>query len=388
MVIVHIITRLLRAGSEENTIGTCLAQAAAGHQVILIHGNEWHPAQAARCSPRVRLIELKEMVHAIDLRKDIQAIGKLCTIFRDTRPTVIHTHQSKAGIIGRCAARLSQVPVIVHGVHIVPFESVGRLQKMVYLLAERAVAGCTDAFINVSEGTRQMYLAHAVGRPERHFVAHSGFDVDRFCGAPFPDNWRALCGVEESGEKPPVVLMLAALEPRKRHVAFVTAFKRTVKKIPNVRLLLAGEGPMRKSIEDAITHHGLQNNVRLLGFSQCPERLIALADLTVLTSEREGLPRVVVQSLAGGKPVVMTALPGVTELLTSESNGIIAPADDVEAAADAVTDLLLDCAKLRRMQLRASQTDVSSWRMDTMCNTISGIYQGVIDASDAHFAAA
>jgi glycosyltransferase involved in cell wall biosynthesis len=381
MIVAHVITRLLRAGSEENTIGTCLAQADAGNQVVLIHGSEWSPTQAARCSSKMRLIEVKELVHAIDPRKDIQAIRTLRALFRDMRPTVVHTHQSKAGIIGRCAARLSRVPVIVHGVHIVPFASVGRMQKLVYLAAERAVAGCTDAFINVSEGTRQLYLQHAVGRPERHFVAHSGFDIERFQDATWPEDWRALCGVQEAVDKPPIILMLAALEPRKRHIEFIESFERITQKVPDVRLLLAGEGPMRQAIEATIARLGLQTHIRLLGFSSVPEQLISLADMTVLTSTREGLPRVIVQSLAGGKPVVTTQLPGVAELITDGSNGLITPAEDLGCTANAVAELLLDVERLRLMQAGARQTDVSSWGMGAMCNTISGIYQQLVSAA-------
>lgn len=381
MVIVHVVTRLLRAGSEENTIGTCLAQARAGHKVILIHGNEWNSAQATSCGPSVKLVEIPELTHAINPQRDIRAVLAMAALFRELRPTVVHTHQSKAGIIGRYAARLAGVPVIVHGVHIVPFAAVGRLHKLVYLWAERSVARCTAAFINVSEGTRQSYLEHDIGRPEQHFVAHSGFDVERFRHAAWPDNWRALCSVSDAEQKPPTILMLAALEPRKRHVPFLEAFHRVISKVPDVRLLCAGEGPMRPAIEAAIERLGLQRNVRLLGFHPSPESLISLADLTVLTSMREGLPRVIVQSLAGGKPVVTTELAGLRELLSNGDNGIVAPPDDINFVADSVADLLLDPNRLQRMQVSAHRTDVSTWSVESMCTTLSHIYQKLIPES-------
>lgn len=381
MVIVHVVTRLLRAGSEENTIGSCLAQARAGHKVFLIHGNEWNPALATSCGSSLKLIEVPELTHAISLQKDVLAVLAMTSLFRQLRPTVVHTHQSKAGIIGRYAAHLAGVPVIVHGVHIVPFAAVGRMQKLVYLWAERSVAHCTAAFINVSEGTRQSYLAHDIGRPDQHFVAHSGFEVDRFREAPSPENWQTLCGMSDAEEKPPVVLMMAALEPRKRHVPFLEAFHRVISKVPKVRLLMAGEGPMRPAIEATIARLELQRNVRLLGFHPSPESLISLADLTVLTSMREGLPRVIVQSLAGGKPVVTTELPGLRELVSNGDNGIIAPVDDINFVADSVADLLLDSTRLRRMQASARQTDVSTWSVESMCATLSQIYQRLIPES-------
>jgi hypothetical protein len=154
MVIAHVITRLLRAGSEENTIATCLGQARAGHRVLLIHGRDWNPAHQALCGTEIELIQVPDLVREVSPRHDLAAIRTLRTLFKQRRPTVVHTHQSKAGIIGRIAARLAGVPTLVHGVHIVPFIGVGRMEQIVYLLAERAMASFTHAFINVSESTR------------------------------------------------------------------------------------------------------------------------------------------------------------------------------------------------------------------------------------------
>jgi glycosyltransferase involved in cell wall biosynthesis len=380
MLIAHVITRLLRAGSEENTIATCLAQAHAGHEVLLVHGNESNSLQRAKCGADVRLIEIADLVHRVDPRKDLMAILAMRALFMKMRPAVVHTHQSKAGIAGRIAARLARVPVIVHGVHILPFVNVGVAQRTLYLAAERAVAGFTSAFINVSEGTRQSCLEHAVGRPEQHFVAHSGFDIARFQNATMPEDWRAITGTAAGAQKPPIVLMLAALEGRKRHVAFLEAFDRVVRRIPNVRILIAGEGPTRAAIEATIATRNLCANVRMLGFVADPERLIALSDLTILTSVREGLPRVIIQSLAGGKPVVTTHLPGVAEIVRNGINGIVTPSEDLQQAADAVADLLEHPDRLSRMQAAAASTDVSSWGIESMCSTVSGVYEQLIGA--------
>jgi glycosyltransferase involved in cell wall biosynthesis len=378
VLIAHVITRLLRAGSEENTVATCLSQASEGHDVLLFHGAEWSPLLKARCGSAVRLIEVRDLVHNIDLRKDIMAIRALCSLFQETKPDIVHTHQSKAGIVGRVAARLACVPAIVHGVHILPFVNVGPIKKATYVVAERAVARFTTAFINVSEGTRQTCLDHGIGRPEQHFVAHSGMDISRFQQATLPDDWRAISGVSENEKKPPVVLMLAALEARKRHGAFLEVFDRVIRRIPDVRLLIAGEGPMRDAIEATIASRNLGPNVRVLGFDAHPERLIALSDLTVLTSVREGLPRVIVQSLAGGRPVVTTDLPGIGDIVKNGINGVVTSRDDLGVTADAVADLLTDTGRLSRMQVFAADTDVSKWTTDSMCNAISQIYRRLV----------
>jgi glycosyltransferase involved in cell wall biosynthesis len=381
MKIVHVVTRLLQAGSEENTIATCRAQAQAGHEVSLVHGNVWGAGPREKCGPHVRVLEVKSLVHQVDPKNDLRAILELRSLFSAMRPIVVHTHQSKAGILGRVAARLAKVPVVIHGVHIVPFVNVGLAQRTIYLTAERLVARFTHAFINVSEGTRQSCLEHAVGRPEQHFVAHSGFDVARFQNAQIPEDWAILAGVCAGAPKPPIVLMLAALEERKRHVALLSLFDKVVQRIPHIRLLLCGEGPTRSDIESLIQKKGLSENVRLLGFQPRPEQLIALADVTMLTSTREGLPRVIVQSLAGGRPVITTSLPGISEIVRNGINGIVTRSDDLEGTLQALTDLLLDLARLRRLQAGAAATDVSSWRTEDMCSKVAAVYEGLTQPS-------
>jgi glycosyltransferase involved in cell wall biosynthesis len=378
VLIAHVITRLLRAGSEENTVATCLSQARDGHDVLLVHGAEWSPTLTARCGSSIKLIEVRDLVHNIDLRRDIMAIRTLCSLFRETNPDIVHTHQSKAGIVGRVAARLAHVPAIVHSVHILPFVNVGPVEKATYVVVERAVARFTTAFINVSEGTRQTCLDYRIGRPEQHFVAHSGMEISRFQNATLPDDWRAIAGLSETQKRPPIVLMLAALERRKRHVNFLEVFDRVIKRVPDVRLLIAGEGPMRDAIGATIASRNLGANVRLLDFDTHPERLIALSDLTVLTSVREGLPRVIVQSLAGGRPVVTTDLPGIGDIVTNGVNGVVTPRDDLRDTADAVADLLTDAESLARMQAAAAGTDVSKWSNDSMCDAVSAIYQRLV----------
>ena len=142
-----------------------------------------------------------------------------------------------------------------------------------------------------------------------------------------------------------------------------------------MRLLLAGEGPTRKEVEATIATSGLSPNVQVLGFYEEPERLIALADLTVLTSVREGLPRVAVQSLAGGKPVVTTELPGIDAIVQNGINGIVVPSEDLHAAADSIADLLTDRERLSRMQAEAAKIDVSSWSVNAMCTSIESVYE-------------
>lgn len=379
MKIVHVLTRLLRAGSEENTLACCLAQARHGHEVLLVHGEEFDPGLRASVAGALRVVTLEKLINSISPPRDVFAFGQLVRLMRDWQPDIVHTHQSKAGIVGRLAARQANIPAIIHGVHILPFVHVGSAQRLMYLTAERLAAKFTRAFIDVSQGMREICLANHLGSPDQHHVVHSGFDLARFANARWPQEPHLLLGTAAGEPKPPVVLMLAALEPRKRHVEFIEAFGQVVERIPNVRLLLAGEGPARPAVESAIERSPFANNIRMIGYHHEPERLISLADVCVLTSMREGLPRVMMQYLAGGRASVVSHLPGVEEVVKHGVNGIVAPAEDVGAAATAVADLLENEPYRDRLAGGARLTDLSSWGLDAMCESVEEVYRSVLE---------
>ena len=322
--IAHVITRLLNGGADENTVISCNHAVRSGHDVILVHGAETHPEILATVDARVKVIELPSLVHPIAPLSDMKALRELVRTFRRLGPDVVHTHTSKAGILGRLAARVASVPIVVHGVHIVPFVNVGRVKAFVYLRAERAVQGMTHAFIDVSPGLRDLCVRAGVGAPEQHYVIPSGFDLSRFRAAVQPENWRDLLRLEPNERRPPVVLMLAAFEPRKRHQEFLERVPRIVTRFPEVRLVVAGDGKLRTAIEACIERLGIGRNVILTGFHQHPEQLIALADVCLLASAREGLPRALVQYLAGSKPVVASDLPSIDDVLRHDVNGLVA----------------------------------------------------------------
>jgi glycosyltransferase involved in cell wall biosynthesis len=380
MRIVHVLTRLLRAGSEENTLASCLAQAAAGHEVHLVHGRDFDPRYYETLTDRIHLRRVGSLVHHLAPFHDSRAFLEMRSMFRRLRPDVVHTHQSKAGIVGRFAARAARVPHIIHGVHIVPFVNVGTLQRIVYLTAEKVASSVTDAFIDVSRGMRDICLEAGIGKPEQHLVIQSGFELARFHSACPPEDWREILGIGPDEPRPPVVTMLAALEPRKRHCEFLDVLPRILSRFPDLRLILPGEGPTRGAIEAKIHDLGLERNVRLVGYRTDPEKLIALADLCALTSTREGLPRVIMQYLAVGRACVVSDLPGLDEVVQDDVNGVVTPSDDMAAAADAITALLEDRERLTRLSHGAAATDLANWEVTNMCDRIEEVYRNLASA--------
>lgn len=372
MHITHVVTRLLRAGSEENTLATCRWQVDAGHQVSLIHGDVCDPFWHRNLPAGVERIGVPEMVHPVRPLQDARAVARLRSVYRDLQPDVIHTHQSKAGILGRLAARAVPNASVAHGIHIIPFEGVSAPKRALYIAAERLVARRTDVFIGVSEAVGQAYVDARITKDVQ--CVRSGMDLARFASATLPSDWRTLLGVSSGNARPRVALMMAAFEPRKRHVPFLHAFAKVAATMPDLKLLLAGRGPEEARVRAAVAELGLGDQVVFCGHRPDPEALFALADLSLLTSEREGLPRVVVQSMAAGCPQLIQCLPGLDEIIEDGYNGVIADAADMDGFVGRMRQMLDAPRQLDRLRQGALRTDLGAWALESLGAGTTALY--------------
>lgn len=381
MKIAHVITRLLRAGSEENTLLTAAGQVRAGHEVFVLHGREVNRDFARAMAPGIELVDIPALEREVSPRNDYRAYRQLTTCLRELSPEIVHTHQSKAGILGRLAARAARVPGIVHGVHILPFLEETGAKKALYLNAERHTGRMTDAFIHVSDGMMSACLEHGVGVGKPHRIVYSGFDLARFAAAEPCADWREILDVPPGAPKPPVVAMLAALEDRKQHLKLIEQFAIVLKRVPDARLVLAGEGKLRERIAARIAELGLQSRVHLLGYRTDPERIIALADVCLLCSLREGLPRSVLQYLAVGRPAVVFHVEGIERLVVDGRNGLVLPQGEWQRLMDGIADLLLDPERRAAMAGAAKATDLSPWDASLMAGKTLAVYDEALAGS-------
>lgn len=387
MKIVHVITRFIRGGADENTLLTCNGQAEIGHDVTLIYGREFHEDMVARLSPKVHGIAMGNLVRPIHPVKDLLCFMELAQKLQALQPDILHTHESKAGIIARIAGRMVNVPIIVHGVHILSFSESPFPVNIVFRLLEQFAGTMTDAFINVSTAMLETGLKARLGRPEQHFVVESGMMVDKYANASAID-WRTddlLKSIEI--EAPTFLLMSGTLEPRKRIDEFVrTVFSKISQDYPNSVLLIAGDGIEKDRICKSIEDLGLNARVFLLGHRADLEGYIGLSDICLHAAMREGLPRVVVQYAIAGKPIVTTALPGIEQLVTADQNGMITPISSVQdmlAPLRQVMDHLEDFSQ--RAQDVANKKDFSNWDHKRMVDRIESIYQQVIKEKPKKF---
>jgi glycosyltransferase involved in cell wall biosynthesis len=381
MRIAHVITRLIQGGADENTLLSCNGQAALGHEVHLIFGTEVSPAMVGRLHPLVRPHQITALGRAIAPVSDATATARLTSLLRRLKPQILHTHTSKAGVVGRVAASLAGTPGIVHGIHILPFLNVGRAERLAYLSAERLLASVTDAFVSVSRGMQELALANGIGPERKHVVVPSGMDLDRFRRAVpvSPLELSAAFDAEPgraAGLK--LIVMVAALEPRKRVAPFLDVFAQVAQQDPGVVLAVLGEGPEHDAIRDRAAALGLNGRVALLGFRTDVERWIARADVCVLASEREGLPRAVIQYVLAARPTVVTALPGIDGLVQDGRNGFLVPVAHVDRMAAPIARILNDRPLAASMTEAARRIDLSPWSTAHMVERLEDVYRSVL----------
>jgi glycosyltransferase involved in cell wall biosynthesis len=247
-----------------------------------------------------------------------------------------------------------------------------------YVAAEQFCARFTDAFINVSPSVRDTCIERGIGSPGRHFVAFSAMDIARFRSPSPPEDWRQLLNVAEGAEPPPTAVMLAAFEPRKRQLELIRALPKAFAAIPDWRLLFAGEGETLSESRALVEMLGLKDRVRFAGYRQDPEAIIALADVCLLTSRREGMPRVLVQYVAAGKPCVVSDLPGLEDVVRDGVSAMITSGRDVGAAANAVARLLVDPVERARLAAGAAAIDVEAWSPERMNARIRDAYAAAL----------
>jgi len=339
--VLHLITRLELGGAQQNTL-YCTANHDRGlFDVELIAGAGGQLDDEARAITDARVQIVPWLRHQIDPWRDLEALVRLRSHMAANDIDVVHTHSSKAGILGRLAAHLAGVPLVVHTVHGWSFnDTQSRTRRRAYVTMERFAAAFTDRIVVVSSKNREKGLSLGIGRSERYEVVHSGIDVDAF-RQPATDR-RAVRRSLGYDPDQVVVGTVACLKPQKAPLDFVRAAAEAYSRDERLRFFIAGDGPQRPAVEAEITRLGLDGVVQLLGWRRDVVDLYHAMDVFLLTSIFEGLPRSVLQAMAAGVPVVATDVDGTPEVVRNRQTGLLIPPARPEAAARALLEVVRD----------------------------------------------
>jgi glycosyltransferase involved in cell wall biosynthesis len=381
--VAHIITRMIVGGAQENTLHTCdMLRKRPGWEVLLVTGPPLGPE-----GELLSEVQRRGIPHVIvpQMRRDVNpwldavALWRLFRILRRWRPAIVQTHSSKAGILGRLAARAAGVPIIIHTVEGLPFHRYAPAwTNRLFILAERVAAFVTDRTVCVAQAMVDQALAAGVRPRGGYCVIRSGMDVDAYLQADRhrEAERRALGFAPEDV----VIGKVARLFPLKGHEFVLRAAPRLLARCPRARFLFVGDGVLRPELEALAAQLGIADRIVFAGLVP-PERipaLVAAMDVVVHTSLREGLARVLVQALLCEKPVVTYALDGAPEVILDGVTGRLVPPESVDALADAVVWAIEHPDEARRMAQEGKRRLADRFRIETMVDDTERLYRELL----------
>ena len=374
--VLHIITRLDVGGSTENTLISATRMPRTEFSSSLISGPTLDPpprlAETLRTAG-VPWFEAPCLVRSIGPAKDLRALWQLFRLVRKLRPDIVHTHSSKAGFVGRLAAKLAGAPHILYTPHGHVFQ--GYFSPQVtrgFIAMERLAARWTDRIITLTDAEADQHLAQGIGRREQFVTIPSGIDLDGVI----------LATPRRLAARGTIVGTVARLAPVKGHRYLLDAAPAILGRCPEVRFVLVGDGETRPDLEAQARGLGLTDRITFAGFRGDVPAVIAGMDLFVLPSLNEGMGRVLVMAMALGKPIVATRVGGVPELLGDDEAGILVPPGDPAALAGAVTSVLCD-PSLAAALGEAGRRRATRYGAEAMLSLLAKVYREVMEGARA-----
>ncbi len=379
MRVMHVITRMIVGGAQENTLYNCLDLARLfGDEVKLITG----PSEGAegkllaQADAQGLLIDNQpSLIRTISPLHDNHAFKKLKTAIRDWRPDVVHTHSAKAGLLGRAAAWSCRVPCVVHTVHGAPFHPFQRrTSRWFFIQCERWAAKRCHHMISVADAMTDLMVKAKVAKRDKFTTIYSGMDVEPFLhSGKDRESVRKELGFES---RDVVFGKIARLFHLKGHCYVIEAAEQVCRSQPNARFLFVGDGILREEFESEIAKRGMLDRFVFTGLvppSRVPS-LVGAMDVLVHTSLREGLARALPQALISGKPVISYDIDGAKEVVLNGTTGFLVPPKEIDSLAKAMSILAMSSQMRNEMGRKGREMFTEQFRHETMTQKIRELY--------------
>lgn len=380
-------------GSAQNTLLTALNHDPQYYNVRIIKGSTRESAmteaetrlvneQLTTANKRgIEVIDLPSLVRRISPLNDIKAFISIFRFLRRSKPDIVHTHTSKAGILGRLAAWMARVPIIIHTPHgHVFYGHFGRSLSRIFLQMERLLGKITHHHIALTPEECNDYLSLRVAQPNNTSVIHSGVDLQRFSkGAKQRTEKRKELGFSPHSL---VVGYVGWLIPIKGVTYLVNAMAKIVEQHPKSLLVLVGKGDDKGEeeikLKEQVERAGLADKVRFLGWRPDVDEIMGCFDIFVLPSLNEGMGRVLVEAMAAGLPIVASRVGGIPDLVKHGENGLLVPPADTSALEKAISALLQDGARRKRMG-KAGKKMCGPYSAEAMVEQIDVLYTELLE---------
>jgi glycosyltransferase involved in cell wall biosynthesis len=347
-IVCHVITKLELGGAQEVALYAVSHLDRSKFRPLLVTGPGGLLTDEAKALPGVDVHILSSLARRVHILADIAAFFELMRLFRRLRPAIVHTHSSKAGILGRWAAWCARVPVIIHTIHgygITPAQP-SWLRRGLILL-ERMTGWITTHWIVVAQADIKKGIEWGLFDRTQVSVVRPGIDPLPFQTMLDTNTRHALRASFGVGPDDFLVGTVACLKPQKAPEDFVAVAKQVCDAVPEARFVLVGDGDLRPRIESLIEVSGLYKRLHLAGWRRDISTVMKIFDAFLLTSHWEGLPRVLLEARAIGLPVVATRVGGVEEVIVQGRHGWLSDSGDIAG---------LSANLIRVLQNRGDQT--------------------------------
>jgi len=392
MKIVHIITRLILGGAQENTLITCKLLAQRGHDVTLITGPALGPEgdlyEQAK-DQGFKFLILNELRRQINLIFDLPAYLTIKHLLAQMKPDIVHTHSAKAGILGRFATyairratsherRATKIVHTIHGLAFHPYQS-NWLNKF-YIAIEKAAAKRTDFFVSVADAMTTQAIAAGIGYPEQFTTAYSAIEEDDFLQPVSDQRKKDFRKKYEIAEDAVVLITIARLFMLKGHEYIVESAKQLSKQFENVVWLFVGNGNLSDHFKSKVRKLGLSEKIKFAGLlppGQIP-LAIASSDILVHCSLREGLARAIPQAMLCAKPAVSFDLDGAREVVNEATGRLVEP-KNVEQLTRACAELIENKNLREKLGKQGREFVKEKFAPDKMVDTIETVYRKLLE---------
>jgi len=386
--VVHIITRLILGGAQENTLITCKLLAERGHDVTLITGPSTGPEGKLFDyieNSGFKVITVKHLIRKICPYSDTLAYFELKKILKNLKPDVVHTHSAKAGILGRFAGYSvkaewdKNLPVVVHTIHGLAFHPYqNQMLNKFYIAVEKMTGKRTDYFISVADAMTKQAQAAGIGTDKPFVTAYSAIEEDAFLN-PIAEQerkeFRHKYGIADDAV---VLVTVARLFELKGHDYIIESAKELSKRFDNAVWLFVGDGNLSENYKEQVRELGLAEKVKFTGL--LPPSMIPLAiqssDILVHCSLREGLARTLPQAMLCSRPAISFDVDGAREVVNDETGRLIEP-ENVEQLIDACAELIESKELREQLGLAGREFVKEKFAPDTMVNTIEEVYRKI-----------
>ena len=376
--ILHIHTLPIISGSGINTF---LSMAGMDRDIFNVE---------LSCAPGGLLIDLvqkhnmkvytfENFVQPLHPLKDLLALIELTIHIKKNKYHIVHTHNSKAGFIGRLAARIAGVPVIIHTVHGFAFHDQEPLwRRILFKNLERTASRWCDSMIFISQPLIDWALKERITKRNKIVKIYSGIDLAQF--RPLKeDKIKIIKDKWNIGYNDPVIGIVSKLWEGKGHSVLIEAFNEIRKNIGNARLVIAGEGYLEDRLRQQVKTLQLTESVVFTGFQSDVSEIISIFDISVLPSFFEGMGRVLLEAMAMEKPVVASRVGGIPDLVKENVNGFLTSPGNVKELENALIKLLNNKDLAVRMGKKGRKMVTEKFSAKAMVKSIRVVYDKCLE---------